>query len=49
LKIAKLGFVEAVKVDPELARGVNTYKGNIVHEVVAGSLDCEYVPLEKLL
>jgi len=49
LKIAKLGFVEAVKVNPELARGVNTYKGNIVHEVVAGSLDCEYVPLEKLL
>ncbi|MFO8191605.1 MAG: alanine dehydrogenase [Bacillota bacterium] len=49
LKIANLGLIEAVKVDPELTRGVNTYKGNVVHETVAGSLGYEYVPLEELL
>ncbi|NPA26970.1 MAG: alanine dehydrogenase [Chloroflexi bacterium] len=49
LKLADLGFVEAVKQDPALARGVNTYKGHLTHPAVAEAFGLPYTPLSKLL
>lgn len=49
IKLADLGLVDAVKQDPALARGVNTYKGHITYPAVAEALDLECTPLEKLL
>jgi len=40
---------EAFKEDPILARGVNTFKGEITNEAVAEGLSMPYVPLEELL
>jgi alanine dehydrogenase len=48
-KLAKLGFIEAVKQVPELAKGVNTYKGKVTYQRVAEAFGYEYVPLSKLL
>lgn len=49
LKIVDLGLVEAIKADPALAKGVNSYKGGVPHEAVARAVNMEYTPLEKLL
>ncbi|NPA05899.1 MAG: alanine dehydrogenase [Chloroflexi bacterium] len=49
LKLADLGFKEAVTQDPALARGVNTYKGHLTHPAVAEAFNLPYTPLEKLL
>ena len=49
VKLADMGFEEAVAKDKALALGVNTYKGKCTHPAVAQSLGYEYVPLEKLL
>lgn len=49
LKLANLGFVAAVKSDPALATGVNTYDGHITFEAVAKAHGLEYQPLEGLL
>ncbi|MCP4363124.1 MAG: alanine dehydrogenase, partial [Chloroflexi bacterium] len=45
LKLAKLGFEEAVNRDKALALGVNTYRGNITYQAVAEAFDMEYTPL----
>ena len=49
LKLANLGFVEAVKSDPALAKGVNVYKGHVTCEGVAKAHGLEYRPLRELL
>jgi len=49
IKLAEMGFVEAVKADKALAKGVNVYKGRVCYEAVAKELKLEYVPLSKLL
>ena len=49
VKLADLGFEEAVAQDKALALGVNIYKGKCTHPAVAQSLNLEYTPLEKLL
>jgi alanine dehydrogenase len=49
IKIATQGFVEAVKSDKALAKGVNVYKGQVTYEAVAQAHKLEYVPLGKLL
>lgn len=49
LKIADLGLTAAITRDPALAKGVNTYKGKVVHEIVAQSLGAGYTLLEHLL
>ena len=49
LKLANLGFVEAVKSDPALAKGVNVYKGFVTCEGVAKAHGLEYKPLKELL
>ncbi|TXD38348.1 alanine dehydrogenase [Lujinxingia vulgaris] len=49
LALASKGFEQAVKDDPALALGVNTYKGQCVYKAVAEALDVEYTPLSELL
>ena len=48
-RLAKLGFKDAVRSMPDLAKGVNTYKGKVTHQGVADAFSYECVPLEKLL
>ncbi len=48
-KLAKLGFAEAVRQIPELAKGVNIYKGKVTYQGVADAFGYECVPLAKLL
>lgn len=45
LKLANLGFKEAVKTDQALAKGVNVYQGNITYQAVAEAFDMPYTPL----
>ena len=47
--LANLGFVEAVKRDDCLLKGVNVYKGHVVYKAVADSLNLEYVAIDTLL
>jgi len=48
-RLANLGFTKAVKDDPTLAKGVNTYPGHITYPAVAECFGMEYRPLEELL
>ncbi len=48
-KIADLGLIEAVKQDPALAKGLNTYDGMVTYEAVAKDLGYEYVPILEAL
>lgn len=45
LKLANMGFVNAVKSDPTLGKGVNTYQGAITYQAVAEAFDMTYTPL----
>jgi alanine dehydrogenase len=47
--LADRGVVEAVRADPGLADGVNTYRGHITCRPVAESQSRPYEPLDKLL
>jgi alanine dehydrogenase len=49
LDLANKGFLQAIKDDPALALGVNTYKGEVPHKAVAEAVNRDYVPLEKLI
>jgi len=49
LQLANLGFVEAVKNDAALAKGVNVCKGEITCEGVASAHGFECTPLKMLL
>jgi len=49
LKLANLGFVEAVKGDSALAKGVNVYKGHVTCQGVAKAHGLECRPLEELV
>jgi alanine dehydrogenase len=49
LQLANFGFVEAVKSNAALAKGVNIYKGHVTCEGVAKAHGFEYKPLETLL
>ncbi|MFW6150922.1 MAG: alanine dehydrogenase [Chloroflexota bacterium] len=49
LKLANMGFVEAVRSDGPLAKGVNVYQGHITHEGVAKSLGLPYTALDDLV
>lgn len=44
-KIADMGIVEAIKQDPALAKGLNTYNGHVTYEAVAKDLGYTYVPI----
>ncbi len=49
LQLANLGFEEAVRRDPALARGANTYQGHVTYPAVAEAFGLTYTPLEQLL
>ena len=49
LLLAEHGFEGAVKGNPALAKGVNTYQGALTYPAVAEAFGLEYTPLEKLL
>jgi len=49
IKLADMGANEAMKADPALAMGANVYKGHVVCEPVATSLNLPYTPLSKLV
>ena len=49
LELANRGVVEAVKRSPELARGINVWRGRIVHPGVAAALGQAPTPLEACL
>jgi len=49
LKVAELGFEEAIRRDPALSRAVNTYCGRLTHPDVAASLGRDFTPIEELL
>jgi len=44
-RMASEGVEAAVKSDPALAQGANLWRGDVVHEGVAESLELAYVPL----
>jgi alanine dehydrogenase len=48
VKLANLGAEAAIRADPALAKGVNTYKGKITYPGVAKAFDLEYTPLDRL-
>ncbi|HEV8440339.1 MAG TPA: alanine dehydrogenase [Methylomirabilota bacterium] len=49
LQLAGRGAVEAVRADPDLGRGVNVWRGKIVHPGVAAALGEPPTPLEECL
>ncbi|HEX5707446.1 MAG TPA: alanine dehydrogenase [Pyrinomonadaceae bacterium] len=49
LRLANRGFVEAIKSDPGLKEGVNTYAGKLTYEAVATDQGLEYTPLDEML
>ena len=49
VRLANLGFAEAVRRMPELAKGVNSYEGKVTHQGVAEAFEMESTPLENLL
>jgi alanine dehydrogenase len=49
LRLANRGFVEAIKSDPGLKEGVNTYAGRLTYEAVAADQGLEYASLDEML
>jgi alanine dehydrogenase len=49
VKLAQMGFAKAVQADPALAKGVNTYRGQITYGSVAEAFGLEDTPLEALI
>jgi alanine dehydrogenase len=49
LKLANKGLNEAIKSDPGLKAGVNTYAGKLTYEAVAESQGLEYTPIDEIL
>jgi alanine dehydrogenase len=48
LKIANMGAEAALKSDPALMKGLNTYKGYLTIKGVADAQNLEYTPAENL-
>ena len=46
LKIANMGAEAAMRSDPALKKGLNTYNGKVTNKGVADALDLEYVDVE---
>lgn len=44
LKLADMGYREALAADPALAKGLNVHRGKLVHQSVADSLGLPYEP-----
>ncbi|HEY97590.1 MAG TPA: alanine dehydrogenase [Dehalococcoidia bacterium] len=48
LKLADMGYCEALRTDENLKKGLNVYKGKLVYAPVAKSLGLEYTSLDTL-
>ncbi len=49
LRLANKGFLQAVKDNPALAKGVNTCKGQVTYQAVAEAFGMQYRPLAELI
>ena len=49
LQLAQHGAVEAIKQDPHLKNGVNTYRGKVTYEAVARNQSLDYTPIDQLI
>jgi alanine dehydrogenase len=49
LKLANKGFLQAIKSDPHLKEGVNTYGGHCTYEAVASAQGISYTSLDQLI
>ncbi|WP_394729220.1 alanine dehydrogenase [Altererythrobacter sp. GH1-8] len=49
LRIATLGWKEAMKADPHLAAGLNVHGGKVAYQAVAQELGYEHVPVDAIL
>ena len=49
LRIADLGWREAMKASPHLANGLNVHAGKVTHEAVARDLGYDYAPVGEVL
>ncbi|MEV0591350.1 alanine dehydrogenase [Nonomuraea cavernae] len=49
VKLANLGWRDALKGDAGLARGLNTHRGRLTNEPVAQALDLQYTPVSDVL
>jgi alanine dehydrogenase len=49
LRLARKGAVDAIKSDPHLKSGVNTFSGKVVYAAVAENQGIQYTPLDQLL
>jgi alanine dehydrogenase len=49
LRIADLGWSEALRSDPHLAAGLNVWNGRVTCEPVADALALKHTPIAKAL
>ena len=49
LRIADLGWKEALKRDTHLAQGLNVWNGKVTFEAVAEAVGTDYVPVDQAL
>jgi alanine dehydrogenase len=49
LRIANLGWKEALRSNPHLAAGLNVHEGKVTYEAVAQDLGYDHVPVTKVL
>ena len=49
LKIADLGWREAMRRNPHLAAGLNVHDGKLTYQAVAEELGYDYVPVAEVL
>src|SRR5918911_427932 len=49
LRLANRGFLEAIRSDPGLKEGVNTYAGKLTYQAVAEDQGLEYTSLDEML
>jgi alanine dehydrogenase len=49
LRIAELGWKEAMRTDPHLAQGLNVHAGHVTYRAVAEELGYAILPLEQAL
>jgi alanine dehydrogenase len=49
VRIADLGWKEAMRRNSHLADGLNVWNGHITYRAVADALGMEYVPMESAL
>jgi alanine dehydrogenase len=49
LKLAEGNFVKTIQTHSSLAKGVNVFRGKLIYQAVAESLDLEYTPLETII